>query len=204
MIWRRSNNTCVYPWGQDPVWSIATNKLTMVNSVKMKMSVIFGVLHMSFGIFMKGTNKLYNWQCMDLLTEVFAGFMILGGMFGWMDALILKKFFITYDIDDCSNRKDEMSMVRCIGDENNEKIPGIISIMITTVFAFGNYDLKKPKDPIIGETEEAQYRLSFRLLILAIVFMPVMLFTKPCMFLSSSKIALVDDHGCVELTEIKD
>lgn len=75
-------------------------------------------------------------------------------MFGWMDALILKKFFITYDIDDCSNRKgDGISMVPCIGDDNNEKIPGIISIMITTVFAFGNYDTKHPKDPIIGATE---------------------------------------------------
>ncbi len=91
---------------------------------------------------------------MDLLTEVFAGFVILWGLFGWMDALILKKFFTTYDIDDCSNQKDEMSMVRCIGDENNEKTPGIISIMITTVFAFGNFDTKHPKDPIIGATEE--------------------------------------------------
>lgn len=154
MIWRRTNSTCVYPYGQDPVWAIAANKLSMVNSIKMKMSVIFGVIHMSFGILMKGTNKLYYCQCMDLLTEVVAGFVILWGMFGWMDALILKKFFVTYDIDDCSNQKDEMSMLRCVGDENNEKIPGIISIMITTVFAFGNYDTKHPKDPIIGATEE--------------------------------------------------
>lgn len=90
---------------------------------------------------------------MDLLSEVLAGFVILGGMFGWMDALIIKKFFMTYDIDDCSNRKDEMSSLRCIGDVNNEKSPGIIGIMITTVFAFGNYDEKKPHDPIFGATE---------------------------------------------------
>lgn len=90
---------------------------------------------------------------MDLLTEVLTGLIILGGLFGWMDALILKKFFMTYDIDDCSNRLDEMSTARCIGAINNEKTPGIISIMITTVFAFGNYDESKPHDPIIGDTE---------------------------------------------------
>jgi len=153
MIMRRTNSTCVYPWGQDPVWSIASNKLNFVNSVKMKMSVIFGVLHMSFGILMKGTNKLYYCQCMDLLTEVLAGLVILYGMFGWMDALILKKFFLTTDIDDCSNPGGG-EKVRCIGDLNNEKLPGIISIMITTVFAFGNYDEKRPHIPIFGATEE--------------------------------------------------
>ena len=108
---------------------------------------------MSFGILMKGTNKLFYCQCMDLLTEVLAGLVILGGMFGWMDALILKKFFMTTDIDDCTNVGGGVS-ARCIGDLNNEKLPGIISIMITTVFAFGNYDTKRPHIPIIGATEE--------------------------------------------------
>ena len=82
----------------------------------MKMSVIFGVIHMTFGILMKGTNMIYYCKCFELLTEVVSGLVILGGMFGWMDALILKKFFITYDIDDCSNRSDESSNARCVGD----------------------------------------------------------------------------------------
>ena len=59
VYWKRSNNKCVYPFGQDPVWSVANNKLTLVNSIKMKMSVIFGVLHMSFGIMCKGTNMIF-------------------------------------------------------------------------------------------------------------------------------------------------
>jgi V-type H+-transporting ATPase subunit a len=42
----------------DPIWSLSNNKLTFVNSVKMKMSVIFGVFHMSIGIIIKGLNTI--------------------------------------------------------------------------------------------------------------------------------------------------
>jgi V-type H+-transporting ATPase subunit a len=148
IYWRRASNKCVYPFGQDPVWSAATNKLTLVNSIKMKMSVIFGVLHMSFGIMCKGTNMIYKRKYMELLTEVFAGFVILWGLFGWMDALIFVKFFKTHDIDDCSKIENG----RCIGELQNEKTPGIIAIIITTVFAFGNYDKKKQREPLIGSS----------------------------------------------------
>lgn len=57
----RISGDCTYPWGMDPAWSIADiNELLFVNSVKMKMAVIFGVLHMSFGILCKGANTIYN------------------------------------------------------------------------------------------------------------------------------------------------
>lgn len=183
VYWRRPHNKCVYPFGQDPVWSAATNKLTLVNSIKMKMSVIFGVLHMSFGIACKGTNMIYQRKCLELLTEVFAGFIILWGLFGWMDALIIVKFFKTYDIDDCSI----IEKGRCIGELRNEKTPGIIAIIITTVFAFGNYDKTRPKEPIIGKTQDEMYAYALFLLLSVIVSVPIMLLTKPLLFRSSNK-----------------
>lgn len=39
-----------YPIGLDPVWQLADNKIIFQNAYKMKISIIFGVCHMMFGI----------------------------------------------------------------------------------------------------------------------------------------------------------
>lgn len=45
-----------YPFGMDPVWSLAQNKIVFQNSFKMKLSIIFGVVHMIFGVCMSVIN----------------------------------------------------------------------------------------------------------------------------------------------------
>jgi len=45
-----------YPLGMDPVWSLAHNKIVFQNSFKMKLSIIFGVVHMIFGVCMSVVN----------------------------------------------------------------------------------------------------------------------------------------------------
>lgn len=55
----RKSFECTYPWGFDPVWGLASNNLTFANNIKMKLSVIFGVLHMSMGIYSKATNAIH-------------------------------------------------------------------------------------------------------------------------------------------------
>ena len=59
----------------------------------MKISVIMAIFHMSIGIIMKGTNAVYFNKPVDLITEVIFGLIILLGLFGWMDALIIAKWF---------------------------------------------------------------------------------------------------------------
>lgn len=58
--------------------------------------------------------------------------------------------------------------------------------MITTVFAFGNYDEEKHQDAIIGKDERQQYSISVGLLVIAVIFIPIMLFVKPCIVLCTS------------------
>ena len=52
-------NTCVYPWGFDPIWFKSSNDLLFINSFKMKWAVIVGVSSMVFGILMKAANSCY-------------------------------------------------------------------------------------------------------------------------------------------------
>lgn len=40
------------------IWNMAVNRLSFLNSYKMKMSVIVGVIHMSFGVVLSVFNYL--------------------------------------------------------------------------------------------------------------------------------------------------
>lgn len=85
-------NDCVYAFGTDPAWFLSPQYLTFVNSIKMRSSVIIGVLHMSMGIIVKGFNACFRSQSIVFWFEVVTGLIILNGLFGWMDFLILKKW----------------------------------------------------------------------------------------------------------------
>jgi V-type H+-transporting ATPase subunit a len=109
--------------GTDPIWGITSNKLTFINGVKMKISVIFGVLHMTMGILHKGTNCVYFRDWASLTTEVIAGLVILLGLFGWMDLLILAKWLKPLDIEDSMLVNDPLApkglLALCPGKPND-------------------------------------------------------------------------------------
>jgi V-type H+-transporting ATPase subunit a len=60
---------CVYSFGMDPRWFQSDAALVYFNGYKMKLSVIFAILQMSLGIFLKGFNSLYFRKTQDLLFE---------------------------------------------------------------------------------------------------------------------------------------
>jgi V-type H+-transporting ATPase subunit a len=126
----------MYPFGLDPVWGLANNRLTITNNIKMKLSVIFGVLHMTMGVLVKGTNEIYFKRWPALVFEVFAGLIILLGLFGWMDLLIFAKWLFPLNYADLTIDRTVTPNV-FVGEAINRKAPSIINIMINTVFGGG-------------------------------------------------------------------
>lgn len=51
-ISHKDNGNCSYAFGVDPVWDSSTQIISFTNSLKMKISVILGVIQMSMGSFL--------------------------------------------------------------------------------------------------------------------------------------------------------
>lgn len=83
---------CVYPFGVDPIWSISTNSLNFTNSLKMKIAVIIAIVHMTFGLFIKICNVVYEKQIIYIFLEVIPQILFFALMFGYMDLLIVYKW----------------------------------------------------------------------------------------------------------------
>lgn len=213
--YKRLDHTCNYPFGVDPAWALSKNRLIFANGIKMKLSVIMGIVHMSMGIIIKGTNAIYFKKIPVLIFEVCTGLIILLGLFGWMDLLIISKWFIPVDIDDPtlhtgltlpfktdSNDLTEANPLgQSEGDWRNQRMPSIIGIMITTAFGFGEIkDKDKENFPLIGGTQETQYGIALALLAIVMVMIPIMLFVIPCCFRGEGDHD--EDHPEIEFTNI--
>ncbi|XP_055014413.1 V-type proton ATPase 116 kDa subunit a 2-like [Boleophthalmus pectinirostris] len=81
-----------YPLGIDPIWHLANNRLSFLNSYKMKLSVIIGVLHMTFGICLSYFNYSYRRQWSDMLLVLLPELVFMLGLFGYLVFLIFYKW----------------------------------------------------------------------------------------------------------------
>ena len=87
---------CVYPIGVDPVWYMSSNEILFINSVKMKIALILGVLQMTLGIIMKGFNDAYNRRWIDFFFEFIPQLVFFMCLFGFMDLMVIKKWLSNY------------------------------------------------------------------------------------------------------------
>uniref|UniRef100_A0A669QED5 V-type proton ATPase subunit a n=1 Tax=Phasianus colchicus TaxID=9054 RepID=A0A669QED5_PHACC len=81
-----------YPFGIDPIWSLATNHLNFLNSFKMKMSVVLGIVHMGFGVLLGIFNHVHFRQWHRLVLELLPEVVFLLALFGYLVFLIFYKW----------------------------------------------------------------------------------------------------------------
>ena len=90
---------CNYKFGLDPIWYMSNNELEFVNSLKMKLSVIFGVFQMILGILIKGLNSIFEKDFVEFFFVFFPQLILMVILFGYMDLLIIIKWNTNYEIE---------------------------------------------------------------------------------------------------------
>lgn len=117
------NPDCEYYFGIDHKWYTSSNELSFVNSLKMKLSVIFGVVHMFLGIVLKGMNLMFFNQKLDFIVEFIPQVIFFTILFVYMDVMIVIKWITKWgDIDGKPNA------------------PGITSTVLNIILKFGALD----------------------------------------------------------------
>jgi V-type H+-transporting ATPase subunit a len=81
-----------YPFGVDWQWHGSSNELLYINSLKMKLSVLMGVIQMTLGLCLRVANALHDRSKTDLICECFPMFVFMICFFGFMDYMIVFKW----------------------------------------------------------------------------------------------------------------
>jgi len=155
-----------YVFGLDPIWQVSTNKIMFQNAFKMKMSVLLGVIHMLFGVFMSLWNAIYFKKTINIFAEFIPQVIFLCGLFGYLCILILLKWWIYYATNDPA---DLVNSEKCA--------PNLIITFINMML------MKLSEVPAAGcETVylyPGQKGIQVLLVIISVCMVPVMLFVKP-------------------------
>ncbi|KMQ94637.1 vacuolar proton translocating atpase subunit a isoform 1 [Lasius niger] len=160
-----------YPLGVDPVWSLAHNKIVFQNSFKMKLSIIFGVAHMIFGVCMSVVNIVYFKKYSSLFLEFLPQLLFLVFLFFYMTALMFIKWILYNASSDDIGRR-----------------PGCApSVLITFInmMLFKDATVSADCSQYMFEGQDILQKV---LLFSALACVPVMLFGKPLFIICSKKL----------------
>ncbi|EAT44941.1 AAEL003743-PA [Aedes aegypti] len=159
-----------YPIGLDPVWQVAENKIIFLNAYKMKISIIFGVIHMLFGVFVGLFNHRYFKNKLAIYCEFIPQVIFLVFLFFYMTLMMFMKW-TKYSADS----EDVRFSAGCA--------PSILITFINMVL------FKAPEkgvecSPFMFAGQEGLQKF---LVIIALLCVPWMLLAKPIMIMRSRK-----------------
>ncbi|XP_053959873.1 V-type proton ATPase 116 kDa subunit a 1-like [Anastrepha ludens] len=152
----------VYMYGLDPVWALADNKIIFLNTYKMKMSIIFGLVHMIFGVILSFVNFVHFKQYARIFLEFLPQLLFLLLLFGYLVFLMFFKW-VRY-----SAKATEQALT-----------PGCapsILILFINMLLFGH---NEPQDGCKEYMFEAQETIQLVLVVAAVICIPWMLLGTP-------------------------
>ncbi|KAG0195965.1 H(+)-transporting V0 sector ATPase subunit a [Mortierella sp. GBA30] len=153
-------NGHTYPFGIDYAWHGTENYLLFTNSYKMKMSVILGVIHMSFGICMVYYNAKFFRKPIDIIGGFIPQMLFMQCLFGYLVMMITYKWTVDwFETDDA-------------GHALRNTPPSLLNTMIYMFLSPGSVN---EQDKLYTGQGVVQGFLVF----LAFICIPWMLFLKP-------------------------
>ncbi|XGW15379.1 hypothetical protein V3C99_001118 [Haemonchus contortus] len=176
-----------YPIGVDPIWNLAeSNKLNFLNSMKMKISVIVGIAQMTFGVLLSYQNYKYFKSDLDIKFMFIPQMIFLASIFMYLCLeIVVKWIFFT------AGPQDSIFGYKYPG---SNCAPSLL-IGLINMFMF-----KALPSGFVEEDghQKFQCHLNFWypgqgivervLLVLAVVQVPLMLFAKPLILRSRSRV----------------
>lgn len=166
--------------GLDPVWQLAENKIVFQNSYKMKLSIIFGVVHMLFGVIMSAVNHIHFRRWGRIFMEFLPQILFLLLLFGYMAFMMFFKF-VKYT-----------ARTEVLADT-----PGCAP---SVLIMFINMMLFKSTTPLKGCKEfmfDGQYYLQMGFVAIVLLCIPWMLFARPLYiyFQRKKRVQVVHQNG---------
>ncbi|KAK0090199.1 hypothetical protein PV325_002269 [Microctonus aethiopoides] len=173
-----------YPIGMDPVWQLAENKILFLNSYKMKISIIFGILHMIFGVVIGLKNHLYFKKRLNITCEFIPQIIFLVFIFWYLTLLMFIKW-VNYSATN-------------IPELGPSCAPSVLITFINMVLMKGSDPPNKTDvlkcDPMMFSGQEGLQKF---LIVIALLCVPWMLFAKPYLILRQKKMQhqQLNTHG---------
>ncbi|KAF5954098.1 hypothetical protein HYC85_006954 [Camellia sinensis] len=81
-----------YPFGVDPSWRGSRTELPFLNSLKMKMSILLGVVQMNLGIILSYFDARFFRNSLDIRHQFMPQMIFLNSLFGYLSILVVIKW----------------------------------------------------------------------------------------------------------------